>query len=276
VAFAKIHDKEGFDPDLELEDDIEEADETFPNLPFVKPSLFWKLVRPLLPFLLVGSVVAVVAETFQQENSDFLPIGFVAAICLVSIPLLAAIFRRHTGWLMAGILTLIPIVLTILGVISCHLIGTLTLGPVASVGIATLGLWSVGTMLQIVRSGNDGWGSSPMTAPQLAQQYVKKELKRSNPALDDAWMTHIVALGCYEAVNDWKQRGASCFSPVSQPLTPGQLPSFENLRAFAGDLSGCPTKESAHAFYVLSEEERQEWDDDEAEGKEPSPPDGRD
>src|SRR4029453_7774524 len=123
-------------------------------------------------------------------------------------------------------------------------------------------------MLQIVRSEDDMWSNSQVTFSQLGQQYVKDELKRANPALDDAWMPHIVALGCYEAVEAWRQRRASGVNPSSPPPAPGQLPTMENLRPFVGDLSGVPKEEWTGAFHVLSEEEREEWEEEEEdEGK---------
>jgi hypothetical protein len=265
AEFARIHGEEGFNPDDELEDVIDVDHEMTPLRPTAGPSRFWRLVRFLSPVLFVASLLAVVIEVFQQESPDFLKVAFVAAICLLAVPFLPAIFRRHRSGVVAGLLTLIPIGLAALGIISFHLMGTLPLGPAGSVGLAVFGFWSVAAMLQMMRSGDDMWASSQVTSSQLAQQYVKDELKRTSPALEDAWMPHLVALGCYEAVDAWKQRRASGVNPIPPPLAPGQLPSMENLHPFVGDLSSVPTEEWSGAFYVLSEEERKEWEEDEAE-----------
>jgi hypothetical protein len=268
AEFARIHSKEGFDPDEELEDEIDFDDEIAPTRSSAGPSRFWGLVRSLAPVLFVTSLVAVVIEAFQQVSPDFIKVAFVAAICLGAVPFLPAFFRRHKSGVVGGLLTLIPIVFVVLGIILFHLIGTLPLGPVGSVGIAVFGLWCVAAMLQIVRSGDDVWSNSKVTSSQLAQDYVKDELKQSNPALDDDWMPHLVALGCYEAVDAWRQRRLSGMSPIPAPLAPGQLPSMQSLRPFVGDLSSVPKEEWADAFYVLSDEERKEWEEEEDEGEE--------
>ncbi|HET6406960.1 MAG TPA: hypothetical protein VFG14_03695, partial [Chthoniobacteraceae bacterium] len=258
--FQRIHENEGFNPDVVLEVKIDEHEEPVSSASPVNPSRFWKLVRAVSPLLFVSSFIAVVIEAFQLESPNFLVAAFVGAICFLAVPMLPALFRRHQSGATAGLLTLMPIVPAVFGVISFHLISTVPLGPIGSVGIALFALWSVAAMLQIVRTEDDVWSSSQLTVGGQAQRYIRSELKRPAPELDDEWILHLVALGFFDAIQSWKECGISTTAPAVLPLTPGQLPTTQSLRPFVGNLSGFLNAEWADTFHVLPKEEREEWE----------------
>lgn len=257
--FSQIHSKEGFDPDEELQNEMQDNQKATPSLAR-KTSRFWGLIRHLLPVLFVSSGAAILIETFRQENADFFTSAVLTSLSLLIVPILCSVFRRPVSGAISGLLALIPIVCAIPGIISFHLISTLPLGPFGSIGIALFALWTIATMLWVVRMRGGGELNSEAGIAEMARTYVRDELRRPSPALDDAWMPHLVALGCSEAVNEWRQRRANS---VALPLAPGQLPSMEASRPFVGDLSGVPSKGWGYAFYVPSEVERKEWEEDE-------------
>jgi len=266
--FREIHHKEGFDPEGELEDEVGDNEGPMVKKTGPRRSWFWSCIRVGSPLLFFGSAAAILIETFERESSGFFgPVAFVGILLLIAAALTANL-RRSLGGAVTGLWTLIPILLAVPGILSFHLIGTLPLGPFGSVGIAMFALSCVAAMLQLVRSGQDEDASQGAEIVEQAQRYVRRELRRPNPALDDDWMVHLIALGCYEDVKQWKRRRDTSVNPVASPLALGQLPSTGNLRPFVGDLSGYPEGDWADAFYVLSEDERKEWEEDEkAEGE---------
>jgi hypothetical protein len=269
--FFRIHEKEGFEPDKELGDAMNDLDELAPAASTKGPSCFWRCVRFLSPLLFMSSCAGVLVETVQQESTDFYSAAAFTGCFLIVVPMLSLVFRRPMSWAMSALIALVPILLAVPGIITFHLVTTLPLGPAGSLGVAIFALWCVAAMLQMVRTGEKLVQSPRAKIAEIAQGFVRRELRRSNPALDDSWMPHLVALGFSEAVDKWRRGRVSGSNPIAAPLVPGQLPSVENLRPFVGDLSSLPSKEWTDAFYVLSEEERKEWEEGDDEEEEQKP-----
>lgn len=270
-GFYRTHSQEGFNPEEELEDAIDEHSPPNAATPAARPSRFWAIVRGLSSVLFVGAGILIVIETLLQEGTRLMGTMVFVGIGLLVISWLIANLRKPASTAITALLMLVPILLIIPVVIVLHLIGTLPIGPFGSIGVALFALWWVAAILRVTRG--DVADSTPgAVSAEMARNYVRKQLRRRNPALDDAWMPHLIALGCYEAVNQWRRERKSAAGAITSPTLPGQLPSIENLRPFVGDLSGYPDEEWTDAFYVLSEVERKEWEEDEDEEAEKERP----
>ena len=257
--FKRLHWQDGFDPESELEAAIDEHESPQTPEPRVRPSWFWKLMRFLTPWLLAGGFAAILVETFLQGNAAIFEGPAAAGIALLLVAAFTSRFFASLNAITAAVVVLIPILLTIPGVISLHLATTLPFGPFGSAGLAVFALGCVITVLQLARFGG---GMEPNSPFHLGRNYVRKELQKTSPVLDDAWMPHIVALGCLEAVNQWKQR-TSVLVPGTMPaLNPDRLPTA-NFPRFSGNLATYPEADWTNLFYVSSKDEREDWGEDE-------------
>lgn len=257
--FFDLHCKEGFDPDKVLHKEIEAHDPSPARAVAISP-LFSKIADSLFFFLLLGSCTAVLIEGFLQGTMHFVCGTLLVGFCALFIPLLGIPIRRTGGAIVGGVLTVIAIALIAIGIIALHLIPSLRLSPIGSIGIAMFALWVVTMLLDRALDSAD-FRETDGSEIHWAQHYVRSELHQTTPALEDSWIPHLLALGCWDTMTRWK-RSATRSEADSISSDPDQCSSTKTSRPFIGDLSGFPNLMWIRAFHVLSEEEREERDED--------------
>jgi hypothetical protein len=257
----KIYAKDGFDPELELSealDDIEE--DQLPSSPS-KPSRLWRALGGLSMPLLIAAFAFLIAEAFLSEYNDFLNTAVVYGGGLTVICLLAWCLPKSLGGLGRAMIASIPLVAAIVGLISMHLYHTLPLRPEGAVGLALVGFAIVTLWLCLLRGDREKQSAQEKTAA-LGQIFVRRELRREHPNLDDAWLPQIVALGCGKDLARWKEWRLAAKASVSTSL-PGMMPSVELVRPFtaSGDIENRPEQRWADDLVVFSEDGDSELDD---------------
>jgi hypothetical protein len=262
----EIHAEEGFDPEEVLDDALAEHEEGQPaSAPTPRPSLFWRILRGLMPLLFVASAVLILIEAFRSQYNDPLEDAMYLGGGFVVLGLAASLIAASRGALVAALALLVPILAAVPGLIALNFQHTLPLLPEGSVGLALLAFWFVAALLLIARAGETGVTPEQQLAA-LGQSFVRRELGRQRPNLDDAWLPQIIGLGCGPSVEGWRLRRTEASGAIAPPvLLPGTLPSPENFRPFTGNPAQMPEEDWAIELEVLSAEDRRELEDDEKE-----------
>ncbi len=257
------HAKDGFNPGEVLEDAV--ADEFEDQQPARRPKpILWRLMGFLTPVLFLGGIALVIVDIFLTGNIELLQEGLLIGIGLVFFAVAAKLLPKPNGGGLTVLVVLGFVLLLLAGQISLQFLTVLPLGPVASAGVAALTLWWVATLLAVVR--HDTPISPVHKIVGRGNRYVKRELRRTNPALDDAWIPQILALGCARDLVNWRQRRhAAVSNRLSRPTLPGVVPQLEILRPFTGSIPTIPEDEWAEDLYVPSADELRELAEDEKE-----------
>jgi hypothetical protein len=104
-----------------------------------------------------------------------------------------------------------------------------------------------------------------------AEKFVRRELRRARPNLDDAWLPQIVALGCAPAVGKWRKTRAPDAAGVPFTVPSGES---ESHRPFTGHVP-LPEERWAGALEVLSAEDRKELAEEEEADRKDEDREGR-
>lgn len=179
----------------------------------------WRIVMDIL---IGGSIVAIVPIVLcafplgvKATLSIFLPIGLAAA-------LLAALFTMQFA-------------------------SILPLSVWGSAGAALLAIGIVILLFTLLRTRESVALTRRRRDAALAARYAKKQLRRAQPALSDAWMAHFVALGLAKEVVRWRNRPRGAARIATLPSA--------NLALFTGTTPPPPGGDWEDALAVVSKED---------------------
>ena len=269
-VLREVHADEGFEPELHLDDALDEYEEEQGiSTAAPRPSLFWRILRGFMPVLFLVSAGLIIAEAFRSQYNDSIEIGMYLAGGFLTIGLAARLASASRGVLVEAFALLIPIVAALLGLLALHFHHTLPLRPEGSAGLALLAFWCVATLLIFTQAGEAGVSSRERLAA-LGRRFVRKELRKQRPNLDDGWHPQIIALGCGSDLDRWRSRSTGAVGVIAPPTLSGSLPSLENLRPFTGNPKHLPEEDWAIELEVLSAEQRRDLEDEEDEEKPPT------
>ncbi|MEO8352534.1 MAG: hypothetical protein ABI680_12430 [Chthoniobacteraceae bacterium] len=260
------HAEDGFNPGEILEDTV--ADEFEDQQPVQRPApLLWRLMRFLGPLLFLGGIALGILDIFLTGNIELLLAGVLIVPGLVIFVVVAKLIPKPDGGGPTALIVLGLVLLLLAGQLSLQFLTVLPLGPAASAGVAALTLWWVAALLAIVRSDTTILPVHHIV--MRGKRYLRRELRRANPALDDAWIPQILALGGARDLENWRQRRQAALSgPLSTPMLPGVAPQLGNLHPFTGVVPIIPEYEWAEDLRVLSAEDLRELAEDEKEDAE--------
>ena len=188
----------------------------------------WRLcMNALVAGLVLGVIPALIRRAVGQRGSHSAHVFIVA-------------------W--AGLLVLVLIAL--------HFGLNVPLSVFASAGLGLYWIWA----LTIHFSGTRTAVSTALARKQrdaaLAANYARKQLQRPHPALRDAWLPHLRALGLDGALKTWRELPRHTFhAPAMQP---------DNLPPFTGILRENIDPDWIDALCVLTGDEAREAAEDEA------------
>jgi len=97
----------------------------------------------------------------------------------------------------------------------------------------------------------------------LATNYAQRELRRANPALSNAWIPQLLALGLGDVIQRWRERPRETWIAPEVHST--------GLPPFTGSMQPQPEADWADSLYILSEEDARERDDKDEETGEAVP-----
>ena len=207
--------------------------------------------------------VPLVFYNIFQGNRDWrlcfnaLGVGFGIAV----IPLLLHAIPAWRGFRLAP---LVPAAWSGLGVVAFVAVNFGTNLPLHVFGCAGLGLYWLCAFCIVFSTMSTA--ESPARARRnrdvaLAVNYARQQLNRPHPALSDAWLPQLRALGLGRQIEQWRKRPAA--GPVSD--FPNRESPSSGLPPFTGMLPIQPEDEWTDALCVLSEEEAHELAEEEAD-----------
>ncbi len=255
--------QEGFYPETMLDEALDEREAHSPTRARPDLTWFWKVGKRLVPLLLLGGFGLMVAEAFRSEYNDSIEAAFYLGLWLVPAVVIAWNLPLALGGVAVSLALLVPVLTAIPGMISLHFFHTLLLLPEGSVGLALMAIGSVAGTLLAARLKAEHLTPERRRAV-WAEKFVRRELRRARPNLDDSWLPQIVALGCAPTVVKWRTRRAPDAGEVPFTVPSGES---ESHRPFTGSV---PLLEErwAGALEVLSAEDRKDLaEEEEADGK---------
>ena len=190
--------------------------------------------------MLVAALVLALIDAFRSAYNDSLG-GLLALGAFVVVCALAWVPGRHCGGLARAGLALLPLLAAMPGLLAIHFIHTLPLLPEGAASIA-LGALALATAWLGLCATRDAELSPEQIRFSQAQRFVRRQLRRDQPGLEDAWLLHIIALGCRPDLDRWraKHRG--------QPLGPFTGSAILDLEAEFADQLDIPSAKDALEF----------------------------
>ncbi len=255
VRLGEIYAESGFSPEAALGAALDEADEADEDQPPEPKPMFWPIVSWLLKLIALPAAALVLFDAFTSDYND----GLSSSISLsFGFALLAGLtfVVRPLGGLGKALIALVPIVAAILAFLAFHFHHTLPLSPAASAGLALMVIWLSGSWLSLLI----GW-NHPDTPNdrvlQLGRRLVSRELRKRHPALEAAWLPHIVALVGETEVLRWQVR----FGNADEQGT--TMAMHQDAAPFTGNFSVEQEEAWTTELYVVSRAELAELEADE-------------
>ncbi len=255
TRLAEIYAESGFSPEAALGAALSEVEEAAEpeSTPERKP-IFWRLVSALLKLIAIPTAALILLDAFISDYND----GLSSPITLgVGFAVLAGLtfVVRPLGGLGKALVALVPIVAAIPAYLALHFHHTLPLTPAASAGLALMVIWLCGTWLSLLVD----WD---FMAPgdrvlQFGRRFVSRELRKRHPALEDAWLPHIVALVGEADVCRWQVR----FGDADERIT--TMAMHQDAAPFTGNFSIEQESTWTDLLYVFSRAELAELEADE-------------
>ena len=253
--------KPGFNPEKALAEAIDHDLEQSEEAEHAEPpgrSSFWRLVRRLSPWVCWSAAALLLLDAFHAQPPMALiltsfPLVFVVAF----LPQFIFRFETPSSGGIAALVTLVPVIVAAMTVVSMHLFENVPLTAPGSAGLALVAVWSVGALLYGAQDVERSARARQKRIAVLGARYARRELGKPQPRLDDTWIPHLAALGLEPQVASWRERHAAA-GPIktARPVSAG--PGFEAARPFTG-IAPFPAEEGwVYALYVPSEKEREE------------------
>jgi hypothetical protein len=213
--------KPGFDPDQHL------AAVSQKLAPVLSPA---SLLGPVAGLLLASGLVLQIRGVREVDLAPFL---FLADFAMV--PLFAGFWPR--GWWHIGrparsslVGLLLPLMLISTAVVALLLSTERPLPAEAGLGIALVGLASYAAVLRGVKLRPSGTARARLSALLQIRRHAAAELRRPQPALDDAWIPALSAMGLEREIQRWRER-QSRLGPGARSL---ESSASTGGRAFTG------------------------------------------
>ncbi len=256
-VLAKHYAESGFNPEETLTDAVADA---IPKAVSTSPHA--RVFAPLQVLLFCVGVPLVFYHVFHGDRDwrlCFNSLGIAFGISVIP-------FLLHVtpAWRDFKLAPLIPVAWWGLGTalfVAVNFGTNLPLNALACAGLAMCWIAAFGTMLSVATTDD-----IPGLAPEdrhlaLAAKYARRELQHPHPALSNAWLPHLRALGLGPEIGRWRKRPAA--GPASDFPDRESQPS--GLPPFTGIQPPQPESEWAEALYVLSKEDAREMAEEMAE-----------
>jgi uncharacterized membrane protein YgcG len=197
----KAHYKsKGFDPVSKIRDPLQRKAREIGKQGRV-PKIDWK---PTLILALAGVALLVLAA-FSG------PLNIVAGAVAVSIMLLLYVaglfgaldYRRRLSNLGVSALEFVPAILLIVGVAAAASAAGFRLSTFTLAGLVLVSLAAIRSLFNLAKSREAGDRLETRRQLTAAREYFARELRRPNPALDDAWFPYLLAFGLGANVDRW-------------------------------------------------------------------------
>jgi hypothetical protein len=257
TELQQVYATEGFDPEAVLDVALNQREENEPGHAAARPSWFWKMILMLVPLLLVVGFGLMLSEAFRSQYINSIEATFYLGGGVIAAVILAWNLPVTLGGLSVALAMLVPVLAAVPGLIALHFFHTLPLLPDGSAGLALLALGGIAGVLLMARMRSESLTPERRLASR-AESFVRRELRRARPNLDDTWLPQIIALGCASAVEKWRARR------THDTAAPRFEPGAELSRPFTGNVPR-PEEQWACALEVPSAEDRRELEEEEDE-----------
>lgn len=261
----------GFSPEEALEAAIEpdvdhpnEAEHAVPAP--APPPLIWRIVRGLVPWLMLSAVPLLVLDSVYGQRPMELVLAcfpFFAVVMLVAsfLPQRSSRLEMLSSGGIGALVAFVPVLIATVGVFGLHFYRNTPLTAYGSVAVALFALTVVAALLSCAQSGENRGLAQQKRIAALGERYARRELQKPHPGLDDTWIPHLSALGLEPMIASWRviQSTASANNSAF-PKTPAAR--FDGSRPFTGIAPSPVDDEWIDALRVPSEEERieeEEW-----------------
>jgi len=254
---AKRYADSGFDPGETLAVAVaKQFGETNPPQP-----LLWHALTLISPLLFIGGIGLVMFHVFQGNHDWHLCMN--ALIFAIAFAVIPAVLRAVSPTFRVNrFAPLVPLAYSGIAVIVLVVLqfGTnIPLGVTASAGFALMFTCFIIAIFVSLRTAERPELARRKRDAALATNYAKRELRRATPALSNAWIPQLLALGLGEAIQRWRERPREGWTaPETHPT---------GLSPFTGSMQPQPEADWADALYILSEEDARELAEDEDEEK---------
>lgn len=201
---AAVYAKEEFDPAEELadamaDDDSEDAETALRR----SDPRFWVVLGRLMIPIFLAAAVLLLMEAFRSEYADSIQEGMYFVGGFVVLALVCRFAVSPLGGLARALVAFIPVAAAVPGVIALHFHHTLPLRAEGSAGLALLAFGCVVVWLQVYRVADD-LDSPEQQRAELAKRYIRRQLRKPHPQLEDEWLPQIFALGFGADLEKWR------------------------------------------------------------------------
>jgi hypothetical protein len=262
AELQQVYAKDGFAPGSVLDAAIVEHDDDEPApAPRRSAPWFWVVLGRLMIPIFLAAAALLLLEAVHSDYANSIETGMYFVGGFVVLGLACRFAARPLGGLARGLVAGVPVVAAVLALVSLHFHHTLPLLPEGAAGLALLALGCVVVWLQIYRVA-DEHDSPTQQLVELGRRYVRRELRRAHPRLEDEWLPQIFALGFGSRVEKWRARhGAEGLRGAGTET----LRATEAAEPFTGAFSLAQEHDWANALEVVSDTKRRapyEMDED--------------
>jgi hypothetical protein len=149
------------------------------------------------------------------------------------------------------LLFLVPLVLLTLAMTAIHVATNASLSIYASAGMALFTLGNFQSMLNGSRPHVRGPEARRFAELARIRAFAERELRRERPALEDAWIPHLEAMGLADRIRAWRDRHAKTSSGVPGGLDMPSSPFTGRTTSASRSLP----EDWAAGFYVFADDE---------------------
>ncbi len=246
-TLAKHYAESGFNPEETLTDAVAEA---FSKA--VPANREARIFSPLQILLVCVGVPLVLYHVFHGDRDwrlCFNSLGVAFAIAV--LPFLLRVSPAWRDWKLAP---LVPVIWWCAGAalfVAINFGTNLPLNALACAGLAMCWIAAFGTMFSAATTADSAGLAAEDRDLARAMRYARQELNHPHPALSNAWLPQLRALGLGPQIERWRKRPVAGTSSdfSGRELQTSGLPSF------TGAPLPQPENEWADALYVLSKED---------------------